>query len=273
MKTKAILAFALASVASAAGAHELFLKPVRYYAAPGSTVQVELFNGTYSRSENAVARERMADASVVMDGKRTPIDAGQWADGKQFSVAMLKLAEPGSYTVGLSTRPRVITLAAADFDRYLREEGIEDVAAERKRQNAPAAPVTERYSKHVRAVVQVGQTLTNDPSRPLGYPTELLLLSHPATLKAGDALTFQALYKGEPLPGQLVYASREGFHAHGPDGAHVNRIRTRTGADGKAAIRIDRAGKWYLTMIYLRKVDEAEVEYESNWSTVTFGVR
>lgn len=273
MKIKALLAFALASIASAASAHELFLKPGQHYVAPDSEIEIDLFNGSYAESANPVGRERMADASIVSDGKRVAIDAAAWRDSEQFAILTTKMAKPGTHAIGVSTRPKAITLEANDFDVYLHEEGIDDVAADRKRDNAPATPVTERYSKHVRTVVQVGQALTDDASQPLGYPTELLLLSNPASLKAGRILTFQALYRGKPLPNQLVYASHEGLHAHDASGAHVSRIKVRTGADGKATVKIDQAGKWYLTMIYLRKVDETDVQYESNWSTVTFGVR
>ena len=271
--TKAIAAILLGGIATMASAHEMFLKPVSFYLPANARVMVDLFNGTFDKSENPITRDRMADVSVMVGGKRTHPAPGQWSDDKISSHLALKLGGPGTYAIGLSSRPKLLTLPAKEFDAYLKHDGLTDVLAQRQREKPAPTPVTERYSKHVRAVVQVGRTLTDDAARPLGYPTELLLLQNPAILKAGSTLTFKALYRGKPLANQIVYGSYEGFHGHDASGGHINKVTVRTKADGTASFRIDRAGKWYLTMINMRKVNEPGVTYESNWSTVTFQVR
>lgn len=270
---KTIFATLLATCAAGAAAHDMFLKPTSFYVAPDSAIVVDLLTGTFDKSENPVTRDRMADTSVLTGGKMTKPAASQWSDSAKASHLRLTTGAPGTYAIGLSSKPSIIKLSAADFENYLRHDGIDDIIVERSREGASKAEVAERYSKHVRAVVQVGSTLTDDASRPLGYPAELLLLDNPATLKPGATLRFRALYQGKPLGGQLVYGSSEDFHGHDANGGHITKLKMRTAADGSGTLKIDRTGKWYLTFINMHKVNEPGVTYESNWATVTFEVR
>ena len=255
-----------------AGAHEMFLKPTAHYAAPNSKTTVALFNGTFDKSDNPITRDRMADVSIVANGKVSHPATSQWRDDKVTSYLDVTVGAPGSYAIGVSTKPKIITLSADDFDSYLRHDGIEDVLKARRQAKGPRTPVRERYSKYVRSVVQVGTVQTSDYARPLGYSAEILLTRNPASLKAGDTLGFRALHRGKPMKGQLVYASFEGFHGHDAGGGHINAVKLRTDAAGMGSFRITRPGRWYITLINMQKTT-GDADYESNWSTVTFQVR
>lgn len=263
---------AVALSAFTAGAHEMFLKPSSFYLAPGAKTVIALFNGTFDKSENPIFRERMRSVAVIANGKVTHPAASQWRDDKVTSYLDLTVGAPGTYAVGVSTNPKVLELPADEFEDYLRHDGIEDVLKARQAEKPPRTPVKERYSKHVRTILQVGPTLTNDYSRPFGFPAEVLLLKNPAALKVGDTLTFRALIRGKPMAGQLVYASFEGFHGHNAQGGHINAVKLRTDAAGDGAFKITRAGKWYITLINMQKTT-GDAMYESNWSTVTFQIR
>ncbi len=58
----------LAGSYTTAGAHDLFLKFTSYFLQPNTQVSVSLLNGTFTQSENAVARDRMTDVTVVGKG-------------------------------------------------------------------------------------------------------------------------------------------------------------------------------------------------------------
>ncbi len=269
---KRIIALLIATVATSAAAHDMFLKPVSFYAEPDTVVPVDLVTGTFDKSLNPVTQDRMADVSVSTGGAVSKPDPALWTHTATSSHVKLKVGAAGTYALGLSSKPSVIKLTAKEFEEYLRHDGIDDVLTARAAEKS-SAPVAERYSKHVRAVVQVGATLTDDAARPLGYPAEILLLDNPAALKPGGTLNYRVLYQGKPLGGQLVYGSREGFHGHADAGGQVRRLKRRPAADGPGSIRIDQAGKWYLTLIHMHRVNEPGVDYESDWSTVTFQVR
>ncbi len=260
------------ATALAASAHEMFLKPQSFYLAPNTNTAVALYNGTFDKSENPITRTRMGDVSIMTGGQVSHPGLGVWRDDKVTSYLGVALKGPGTYVVGVSTKPKIIELSADAFEEYLKHDGIVDVLKARQDAKAPRSSVRERYSKHVRTILQVGATQTDDFSRPLGYPTEILLQTNPAALKVGDTLSFKALRKGQPMKGQLVYASFDGFHGHSPDGGHINAVRLRTDEAGMGSFKISRPGKWYVTLINMQKVT-GDADYESNWSTVTFEVR
>ena len=260
------------ATALAASAHEMFLKPQSFYLAPNTSTAVALYNGTFDKSENPITRTRMGDVSVMTGGKVSHPGVELWRDDKVTSYLGVALKGPGTYVVGVSTKPKIIELSADAFEAYLKHDGIEDVLKARQGAKTPRTSVRERYSKHVRTILQVGATQTDDFSRSLGYPAEILLQTNPAALKVGDTLSFKALRKGQPMKGQLVYASFDGFHGHSPDGGHINAVRLRTDEAGMGSFKISRPGKWYVTLINMQKVT-GDADYESNWSTVTFEVR
>lgn len=265
--TSIVLASALA-----ASAHEMFLKPQSFYLASNTNTAVALYNGTFDKSENPITRERMGDVSVMTGGKVSHPGVGLWRDDRVTSYLGVALKGPGTYVVGVSTKPKIIELSADNFEAYLKHDGIEDVLKARQDAKVARTSVRERYSKHVRTILQVGPTQTNDFSRPLGYPAEILLQKNPAALTVGDTLSFKALLKGQPMKGQLVYASFEGFHGHNAVGGHINAVKLRTDSGGMGSFKITRPGKWYVTLINMQRVT-GDADYESNWSTVTFEVR
>ena len=75
---------------------------------------------------------------------------------------------------GVSVKPRELELKAADFNAYLEEDGIPDVLEARRRNNELGKPARERYSKHVKAVFQVGDARTDVFGAVLGYPAEIV---------------------------------------------------------------------------------------------------
>lgn len=254
----------LAFSALAASAHEMFLKPAGHYLAPNARTVVALFNGTYDKSENPISRDRMTTVAVAAGGRVTHPGTGQWRDDKVTSYLDLPLGEAGTYVVGVSTAPRIIELSADNFEEYLRHDGIEDTLAARQAEKGPRTSVRERYSKHVKTILQVGDTRTDDHARPLGLPAEILLTQNPASVRVGDTLGFRALLKGQPMAGQLVYAS--------VDGGPAKAVRLRTDAAGSGAFKVSQAGRWYVTLINMQAAS-GEATYESNWSTVTFEIR
>ena len=274
-RTLLVLALLLTAAVSALGAHDMFLKP-------HATVTVALLNGTFEASENVITRQRMRDVSVVRPGGRvTHPPASSWRDTAahhphpdSVDTALLELdtGDPGTYVVGVSTRARVFTLSAREFDDYLAHDGVLDVLEQRR--DAPPDSVTERYSKHVKALVQVGEARSSGYAHELGYPVEFVPLRNPYELQVGDPLEVRFLRDGRPVPDHLVYASYEGHHSHDASDGHVEAVRTRTDAHGVARIELSHAGKWYVRAIHMvERPDEAGVDYESNWATLTFEIR
>jgi Domain of unknown function (DUF4198) len=254
-------------IASAA-AHDLFLKFDSFFLEPNAKTTVRLLNGYFNRSENAVARDRMRDVSVVTpSGDRVNPPASDWRDEKDSALLSLQTGGAGTYVAGVSTNPREITLKAAQFNDYLRHDGVPDTLAQRRRDKELAKSARERYSKHVKAIFQVGESRTGGFKSALGYPVEIIPQQNPYELKIGNTIEVLCLKDGKPIANQFVMAGRE-----------LNRRviaspAVRSDTNGIARVKLAGGGKWFVKFIHMTKLNDANLDYESKWASLTFEVR
>lgn len=267
--------------AGALDAHDLFLRLDSFFVRPESAVQIAVLNGTFSKSENAVTRDRLRDISVVGPSGREHLDTTVWDARGDTSRLNLRIGPSGTYLVGASTLEREITLEAKDFNDYLAEDGIPDVLAARRKNGELGAKATERYSKHVKALLQAGGRRSEGFDAVLGYPAELVPLNNPYLARAGGWLRVRALVDGNPVANQLIVAGGRLSR-----GGRLAERRMRTDADGVAHIRISDRGQWYVKFINMipfagdRSSHPAGTppgspapDYESKWATLTFEIR
>lgn len=271
------------AIVTAVHAHTMFLKLDSFFLEANSTAAVALINGDFDLSENVIARDRMLDVSVVGPGGVVHPPHSAWTDSAVFhwspdsvdtAILTFSTGDAGTYVIGVSTAARVLTMTAEEFNEYLVHDGIVDAIAQREAAGKTNDDATERYSKHVKALVQAGDARSAEWSHELGYPVEFVPLQNPYELGVGDELRVRFLRAGQPVADQLVYASYDGHHGHDEAGEHVEVVTTRTNADGVATVPLSETGRWYVRTIHLVETpSEADVDYESNWATLTFEVR
>ena len=266
-RTLILLGTALLSAGSLA-AHDLFLKLNTYFLPPNAAVRVPILNGTFSKSEGVVARDRVAALTLAGPAGSTTLDTTALTARNDTSFLALRTGAEGTYVLGLSVRPREIALTGEQFNGYLKEEGLDDMIADRTRDGTLGQPARERYAKHVKAVFQVGAARSEAWATPLGYPAEIVPLENPYALKRGATLRVRCLVDGQPGANLTVLAGgRTGT------GARHQPIRVQTDADGMASIPLAAAGKWYVKFIRMRRSTESGITHESQWATLTFEVR
>lgn len=255
-------------LAGVVNAHDLFLRLDSYYLSPNSTATVRLLNGTFKQSDGVVARERFRDVSMFAPEQKGPIgESVLWRDEEKTTVMQFQTGGPGTYLVGVSTKPREIELKAAEFNDYLRHDGIPDTLAMRRKKGELSKNVRERYSKHVRAVFQVGEKLSDDYKLPLNYPAELIPQENPYSLSVGETIVVLCSLDGRPIANQFVMAGWESR-----DGK-IHQLTTRSDAIGLARIKLRGAGKWYIKFIHMTPLSEPNLDYESKWASLTFEIK
>ncbi len=261
----------------------MYLKLDGYFLEPETAASIQLFNGTFDKSENVITRDRMLDVSLVGKGKRTRIDTTAWTEDDAITILNFTTGAPGTWVAGVSTAPRDFAQTAEAFTRYLKHDGVLDVLEEREKAGTADQDVVERYSKHVKTIFQVGDQTSSDWRTELGYPIEFIPLGNPYTLQPGDVLPVRLLWQGEPLANQIVYAASataththadRSEHEHGAeeDHTHTEGTMLRTDDNGNFLVELTNDGTWYLRTIYLVESPEAEITHESNWATLTFSV-
>jgi hypothetical protein len=258
----------LLSAAGVLAAHDLFLKPTRFFAPENAEVRVRVLNGTFTRSENHIARNRLADASVLSPTRRTALDTAEWGVTGDTSTFHIHTRGAGTYVIGVSTKPSVIALSGDDFNLYLKEDGIPDVLEARTKAGELADSAKERYHKHVKAMIQVGTQQSDHYATPLGYPAEIIPLVNPYSVKAGATLRVRTLVDGKPAANQYVLSG-----GVNDAGANIAQQSTRSDAQGIATIALPQSGMWYVKFINMARVTRDSVTYESKWASLTFQVR
>lgn len=256
------------AAATVASAHDMFLRAERFVVPANSEVVVRLLNGTFSESENSIVRSRVRDASVSGPRTRIPIDMSTWTEDGDTTTFRVSVGGPGTYALGISTTASVIALPGDTFNMYLRDDGIPDILAERRARKELEKPARERYHKHVKALLQVGDSLRQGFDAVFGYPAEIVPLVNPYSLRRGATLRVRVLVDGQPVRNQFIL-----FGGRDVNGGRIEQRSTRSTADGTARIPLSTAGDWYIKFIHMARVAADTVDYESKWATLTFAVR
>jgi uncharacterized GH25 family protein len=249
-------------------AHDLFLKFDSYFLRPNASVTVRVLNGSFQHSESAVARDRIQDVSLSTPSSGiTHLQTTAWRSEGKMALLNFQTGAEGTYVVGLSMKQREYDFKADEFNKYLIHDGLPEILAERRKSGELRKDVRERYAKHVRAVFQVGAQLTDNYKVLLGYPLELIPQQNPYGLAAGQDIEVLCLKDGQPLIGQSVTAGLESkSHKSTP-------LNLRTNEKGLVRFRLSHAGKWYVKTVHMQTLKGPPVDYESNWSTLTFEIK
>jgi uncharacterized GH25 family protein len=251
-----------------AAAHDLFFRAPRYVLAVGESVVVDVLSGTFSRSENAITRDRLAELALLTPIGRRPLDLERWTEGDPKSTVRVSFDDRGTYVLGAAVRSRLLRLSGAEFNAYLEEEGLDDVVAARTEQKRLDEPSRERYSKYLKAIFQVGGTPTEAHATPLGHPAEIVPEQNPYRLRPGDRLTVRCLVDGQPWARKVLFAGGR----RGTSDRRLPQQRLVTDEAGRATVHLTGAGVWYVKLVALREIEDPEANYESRWATLSFAL-
>lgn len=249
--------------------HELFLKTYSYFIGTNEPIELYLFNGTFYESENIITRDRIINAKIIgPDYKFYPVN-DDYYDKDKVTYLKFRSGNEGTYVAGISTLPRVIELSAVEFQEYLEHEELTDVIEMRETMGITDLSAREKYSKHVKAILQASDKQTSHFKTEFGYPIEFIPLQNPYELSIGDKISFKLLSSGKPLSNQTVHYSVR----TDPDNNVDKENSIRTDKNGIFTITLSEKGKWYVATIHMVEIEAKNIDYESNWATLTFEVR
>jgi uncharacterized GH25 family protein len=269
----ASLLAALAAWAGPAAAHEYWLQPSRYTAAPGDTVRVQAFAGTGFRGE----AKPYAAPRVVHFRLRGPktFELSDTALNGDLVWARFVVADGGGVLLAYESDFAKIELPAPEFDKYLGTEGLDGPRATRAAKGAATGPGRERYARCSKTWIAGGTPAR--ATEPVGMTLELQPLADPTT---PGALKLRVLYHGQPLAGTLVRAWRQdlvpGARGDVPHEAAARdsvgpAAEARSDAAGVATLAIRGAGEWLVSGVHMVPSDDpAAADWQSYWASLTF---
>jgi uncharacterized GH25 family protein len=247
-----------------ARAHDTWLLPSRTSARVGARVHLAMTSGmAFPRNETAIDPARIARASMRLGGATTDLNVHK--RGKDALGLDATPGRAGVATLWVELQPRTLELTAEQVAEYLEEIGATPVVRERWERAPAPRRWRESYVKHVKTYVGVGVD-GDDRSwaEPVGMGFELVPEVDPMALRRGDALTLRLLRAGAPAAGVAVGL----VHENGG-----KALLETTGADGRVTFRLDRQGRWMARSTDLRPSSRDDLDWESDFTTLTFRAR
>ena len=258
---------AVALTPAIASAHDFWVQPQVFAAAPGATVPftIQVGHGTFRQRWGAAIERIVRFDDIGPQGiidRRAVLQApGAAQDGA------LTFATPGTHVIVLETNLAASELPSIRFNDYAKVEGLTPALVQRERLKLTDSPGRELYSRRAKALVQVGTVDAAQPqvTRAVGLTLEIVPQRNPYSLAPGELLPVEILYQGKPLPGALVKLNNLDFDAR-PIETHL------TDAAGRTAFNPPRRGKWQLNVIWTRPLTgNPKADFETVFSSLTFG--
>lgn len=242
-------------------AHDLWIHPTTFIPEPGAVVGIRLRVGQDLVGDPVPRNPSLVNQFVFVDeAGRKPVIGRDGADPAGF----LRVATPGLIIVGYRSNPRTVELSAEKFNEYLKEEGLDAVAALRASRNETGTKGREIFSRCAKSLLLAGHAAgAND--RQLGFTLELIAERNPYAIGSGE-MPFRLMYENQPLPGALVVA--------------INRLDpsakliARTDNAGRVRFSMKRADMWLVKAVHMVPAPAGtNAEWVSYWASLTFGER
>jgi uncharacterized GH25 family protein len=241
-------------------AHDMWIVPTTFSPATGQVVGVRFFVGQDMIGDPLPRDPALVNQFVVEDAAgRKPVYGRDGAD----PAGMMRVAMPGLFVIGYRSNPSAIQLPAAIFNQYLKDEGLDAVAAVRSRRNETGAPAHEQFSRCAKSLVLSGSASEAQHDRQLGFTLELVAERNPYALRDGEDLPVRLTYENRPLAGALVVA----MNRRNPSA----KLAARSDKDGRVRFRLPSGGMWLIKAVHMIPAPSgANAEWASFWASLTF---
>lgn len=253
-----------------AAGHEFWIAPQQWQPQAGDTLRADLRVGQDMSGEIYPWLRRNVRSATVWSPTGQSEVGGREGDLPALTVV---LPEDGLHRLAYLGIPSYVIFDDLEkFGSYLDYEGLDGVLDRHVARNLPDEDFGEEYTRHARALVQVG---TPDPAQldaPTGMPFELVAGANPYVAGLAE-LPVTLTYQGDPLPDTQVAV----FHrpARGTAPQDVTRRLFRTDAEGRVTVPLVGAGDYLLSAVRIEEVAPSEtsvVMWKSDWASLTFGV-
>jgi uncharacterized GH25 family protein len=244
-------------------AHDVWIEPTTFAPKTGEVVGLRLRVGQDLLGDPLPRDPALINQFVVEDASgRKPVTGRDGADPAGF----VRVAAPGLLVIGYNSNPSATELAAAKFNQYLKEEGLDDIAALRARRNQTGVKARELFSRCVKSLLLSGPQGRAQADRPLGFTLELVAERNPYALRAGAELPVRLTYENRPLAGALVVA----MNRLDPS----EKLAARSDKDGRVRFRLRQDGMWLIKAVHMVPAPAGgNADWRSYWASLTFELR
>jgi uncharacterized GH25 family protein len=259
LRVATVVAF-LASSGAQVLAHDMWIEPTTFSPPPGEIVGVRLRVGQDMLGDPLPRDATLINQFIVEDAAgRKPVVGRDGGDPAGF----VRAAMPGLLIIGYRSNPSPIELPAEKFNQYVRDEGLDAIAALRASRNQTAASAHELFARCAKSLLFSGSPSEAQSDRRLGFTLELVAERNPYAMRPGGELPVRLTYENRPLAGALVIAMNRLNPAE--------RQSTRTDSDGRVKFRLRSGGMWLIKAVHMIPAPAgSNAEWASFWASLTF---
>jgi len=251
-------------VAGIVQAHEFWLQPKKYKYKLGEEVKVDFMVGEDFTGEFWDLAKHKAE-KVELNRISGVKDLAKDVKSTKGNNLMVKADQEGTYLLSMISNAAYIEMEGKAFDDYLKQDGLEDILAERKKLNQLQKPSREYYTRFAKLLVQVGEKKDDTFEKKIGLRYEIVPDQNPYTLKTGDYLQCKVFYEGKPAPHALVKVWSKVSST-----TFLQNIYTER--DGSIRFPISASGEWMVSSVKMIKSEKEGAEYHSLWASLVFGI-
>lgn len=252
-----------------ASAHEFWLRPRRFWLAPGepTSLAVLVGHGTDRAPWRMRLKRIVRFVSIGPDGIETD-RRDTLREGPGAADATLVFEQRGLHRLVLETNDAFNSLPPDRFEAYLIEEGLTPALNARQSEGTHGEPGRERYSRRAKVLVQVGPTMPNDVADAMtrtGLSLEITPEISPYRPGGASRLPVRVTENGRALPGATVRLTDLRNDA--------KPIETRlTDRSGRGVVNLPCEGQWQLGVVWTRRIHgDADADFNTVFSSLTFG--
>lgn len=256
--------FAALLLALPLAAHDHWIAPSSFRPAVGERVELAVRVGHPAQFEEKVRDPRRIVRFESWAPGASAAQAVLGIDGKP-PAGLFKAKATGLHMLAYQSDHAFVEIEPAKYADFLREEGLDDVLAERERRGESALPGRDSYARFDKALLRVADGPADGFGRVVGLPLELVLESDPSAWQPEQPLRLRLELAGRPLEGRQIKLVRLSE-------PHLVEL-ARTDATGRAELRPASAGPYAAFAVHQRRAtpeQALEGDWEGLWASFAF---
>ena len=248
-----------------ATAHEFWLQPKKFRYKIGEEMRVDFMVGENFLGEFWDLNRHKVERFEVHTGATVK---GLLKDVKPSAGNNLlyRFDREGTHLLAFESNFAFIELEGKKFNDYLKDDGIENILAERTKIGILDKPSREYYKRYAKVLVQCGNKLDETYRRRAGLRLEIMPMANPYSIKSGDYLDCQILWEGNPVPHTMVKV-----WSHIGNRTFLQNIYSEN--DGTIRFPISSTGPWMVSTVKMIASETEDGAYQSLWSSLVFEIQ
>lgn len=246
-------------------AQEFWMMPERFHYSKGDTLKVKFNVGNNFSGETWKLRPERIDFIKARSNNQSTDLTTKALPGTNDHLK-IPLASEGSYLIVMEGKRAFVELGSERFNAYLKENALDDVINQRKKNNTTDQPGKEFYIRNAKLIVQVGDKPDDGYKKGTGLTLDIIPQTNPSSYKVGDMVKFTILYNGKPLFGARAFAMNN----------KENRVYAQpiyTQQDGSIEVRIFNDALWMISVVTMVPSEDKGADWQSYWGTLVFEVK